>query len=160
VDGRPEHAQDGLDTREVAFRAADENRQRPGLGLGQAAEDGRVEQGHSCRQRLRKPVDGSGPDRRHVHDRGRVLHPAGDSVRSLGHRREGRRVRDHHDHGPRPASGVGRAAALGRTGGDQLARLVRRAVPDRDLMSGIDESARHPAPHRAEPDHGNGAHAM
>ena len=124
-------------------RPADEDVQRPGLRLGTAAEHRSVEQIGAVRQGVGELVDRGRADRGHL-DQGLRRDPCGDLP-------EGLRIRDHRDRD------LGVASRLRRGGGDARKALGPggRPVPDDDVVAGLQEPARDPAPHRSEPDHGD-----
>ena len=139
--------------------AAGEDQERPVLGLGQAAEDGGIEQPGLGRQRRGEPSDREGADRGHLDHGGRAVGSRGDPVGALGHGAERRGVGNDRDHHLCPAGRVGRVRRRHRPELHELLGPLGGAVPHDHLVPGVEEPVREAPAHRPQPDHGHLGHA-
>jgi hypothetical protein len=141
--------------REGWCRAAGEDHQCAALSFGEAAKDRRVEESRSGRKRHCKLSDRRWPDGRHLEHEEARTHSGGEAFLARADGSKSGWVGQHCDQsislrGRLPGRGCGKRATL-----EERLYPLRRAVPDDELVAGLEEPSCDPRAHCADADDGD-----
>ena len=149
MENRSERFEHRSPARDEVVGSADEHLQRAGLDLGQAAENGRIEQSGNRRGQTHH---GFRSDRRHLDHRRVCVDAGGDTVPAFGDGLQRLRIGHHHEDGISSLRRLGRSRRSSSACRHELVGLRRVPIPDDDAVSLVQQAAGDATAHRPEPD--------